>query len=235
MATVTTLAAEPRTVSGTGPVGRLRRKGYMPGIIYSSRMTPEMIQLNAHEFELMLRHHTSENVLLDLKVGEAEPRKVLVRDIQRDHLEGHVLHADFLAVSMDQKLQVTVALVLAGIPVGVSQSGGMLDHLLREVQVECLPGDIIEQIAVDVSGLELGKTILVRDLVVDPKLRIVTDGSVAVACVLMPRLEGPETTAEEGAEGEAPKEPVKIGEEEKEGEAEEAPEEDSKKKKKKEE
>lgn len=216
MADETLLVAEPRESRGTGASRRLRHDGRLPGIIYGHGNEPRAITFDAHGFEQMLRHHSSDNVLLSLQLGGKKTEKVLLREVQRDTLTGYVLHADFVEVKMTEKLHVTVSTDLLGDPVGVTQSGGMLDHLLREIEVECFPGDIPEKINVDVSEMDVGESILVKNLVVDPKLTVLTDGEVAVACVLAPRVDAAEEVDEEGEEGaeEGAAQP-KEGEEEK--------------------
>ena len=211
MADETVLVADLRDTCGTGAARRLRRDGKLPGILYGQESTPRAIAIDAHTFEQMMRHHSSDNVIVGLRIADAkEPQQVLLRDIQRDPISGHVMHADFLEIKMGEKLHVTTAVVLSGDPVGVTQSGGMLDHLLREIEIECLPTDMVEKIEVDVTNLDVSESILVKDLEVDPKLTILTDGEVAVACVLAPRVD---VSKEEEAEEEAAEGEQKEGEE----------------------
>jgi large subunit ribosomal protein L25 len=208
MADETVLVADSRDTSGTGAARRLRRDGKLPGILYGHGSTPRTVTLDAHTFEQMLRHHSSDNVIVGLQFeDQKEPQKVLLRDVQRDPISGRVIHADFLEIKMTEKLHVTTSIALIGEPIGVSQDGGMLDHLLRDIEIECLPGDMVERIEVDVANMSIGESVLVRDLEVDPKLTILTDGEVAVACVLAPRVDTTATAEDEeqAAEGEGEK------------------------------
>lgn len=203
-----TIQAEPRGEFGSGPSGRLRQSGVLPGVVYSEGKPAEMIQTDRHAFQTMLKHHHGEHMIMDLVVGGGAPRKVLLKELQHDPVLGHPIHVDFYAVNMSRKVRVEVPLRLVGIPVGVSSQGGLLDHLLREVEIECLPGDLMEEVVVDVSALEMGRHLSVSDIVLDPaKYRLVTAGDVAIAAVSAPTVE--ETAAP--AEG-AAAEPEVLGE-----------------------
>jgi len=201
MADETVLVAGSRDACGTGASRRLRRDGKLPGIVYGQGNEPRAIAFDAHGFEQMLRHHSSDNVILDLQLdGKKKSQKVLLREVQRDPISGHVVHADFVEIKMTEKLHVTASVELVGDPVGVTQGGGMLDHLLRDIEIECFPADMVEKVEVDVTNLDVGESILIKDIVVGPKLTILTDGEVAVACVLAPRVEAAPADAEEGEE-----------------------------------
>jgi large subunit ribosomal protein L25 len=233
MAKEVKLTAKKRDVSGTHTARRLRREGSMPAVICDEKGHAESIQVNVHEFERMLHLHGRENLILDLTVEGDKARRVFLKEVQHDPVEGNVLHADFVEISMTRKIRVGIATRLIGEPVGVSQQGGVLEHVLREVEVECLPGDLVDSIDVDVSALDIGDTLLVRNLKIDPKLTLLTGPDVAVATVAAPRqeeevvaeaaaVEGAEPEVitakkegEEGAEGEA----AKPGKGEKEGKA----------------
>jgi large subunit ribosomal protein L25 len=195
----------------------MRRDGWVPCVLCGEEAGSRRLKTRGHELEMLLRHHRSGSLILDLEVGEEKPRKVLLKEVQRDPIHDHVLHADFLAVSMTRKMRAKVLLVLVGEPVGVSQDGGVLDHALRELEVECLPGDLKEAIEVDVAAMKIGDTVLVRDLALPAGLTAVTDGAIAVASVHAQRLEeeapAEAAVAEAGAEAAAaPAEPEVIGE-----------------------
>lgn len=216
------LAANKRAIRGSHRVSRLRKDGWLPGIVYDTQGQSQPIQLKRHEFELLLRKRADENLIMDLAVDNDAPRKVLLKDVQRDHIRDHLMHVDFLEISLTRKLRVPVTIRLTGEPLGVSQEGGVLEHLLRTVDVECLPMDIAKEFVLDVSQLKIGDSLFVRDLKIDPKkMTVLTAPDIAVASVLLPHVEEevkPEEAAVEGAvEGAA--EPEVIGEK-KEGEAE---------------
>lgn len=206
------LAAQPRTQLGSRRVRQLRHTEWMPGVVYNSEGRSQPIQVNRHNLELLVRRHGGQNLILDLEIAGDKARKVLLKELQRDRIRDQALHADFMEISLTRKIRVPVAIRLVGEPVGVSQQGGVLEHLLRNLEVECLPADIIKEVTLDVSGLSIGDSRAVRDLKVDPKLTVLTPGEVTVASVQMPHIEEevkPEEAAAEAAE------PAVIGEEEK--------------------
>jgi large subunit ribosomal protein L25 len=199
------LKAEKRTLGETGGPGRLRRQGVLPGVIYGDGREPAAIQVPEQDLQNILRHHASGNVLLDLELEGEGKQKVLLKEMQHHPMSGRIIHVDFHSVSMTETLRVEIPVELTGTPVGVTQGGGVLDALLRHVEVECLPMDIIEELTVDVSALNIGDTLTVSDIPLDTsKHTIITAADVAVAAVAAPRVEEEPTEEEEGAaEGEA--------------------------------
>jgi len=169
----------------------------------------------------MLKHHKSESLILDLKLDEGISKKVLLKEVQHDPVSDAVIQGELVDVSMTRKMRVNIPIILIGEPFGVTQEGGVLEQVLRELAVECLPGDMVETIEVDVSALKIGDSLMVRDIKVDPKLAVLSDANMAVASVTLPQLEEePVAAAEAGAEA-AAAEPEVIGKEKKEGEEEE--------------
>jgi large subunit ribosomal protein L25 len=158
---------------------------------------------------------------------------VILKEFQREPLRGQLLHADFYEVALDKVLQLKVHVELEGTPVGVKLQGGIVDFVTRELEVECLPADIPEKIAVDISHLELGKHLRVSDLKLGDKVKVLDEPELVVAHVVLPRAEvAAEAAATEAAPAEAAVEPevIKKGKAEKaEGEAEEKPEKKEKK------
>lgn len=212
------LSAKTRKVSGSTQSRRLRRDGQIPGVVNGDNGKSQLIAMNSHDFEFFMHHHTSENIIVDLAIDGDKPQKVLLREVQHDPLTGQALHAEFVEISMTRKMRVRIPVVLKGEPVGVTQEGGVLEQLIREVEVDCLPGDLVEGIDLDVSALKLGKSLSVADLKVSEKLTIVTEKNIAVAAVSAPREEEevkPEEAAAVGTEA-APAEPEVIGEKERE-------------------
>lgn len=216
------LAVQKRAAAGSSAARRLRRSGWLPAVVCNNKGRAESVQINARDFEKILHQRRGENILFDLTVDGGTDRRVLLREVQRDPVLDEVIHADFVEVSMTRKMRVGIQIRLLGEPVGVSQQGGILEQVLRELEVECLPGDIVESIDVDVSGLNLNQAIPVRDLKVDPKLTVLTSGDLAVATVTEPRKEEeitPEVAAVvEGAEPEVLTAKKEEGEEGAEGE-----------------
>ncbi|MDD5679184.1 MAG: 50S ribosomal protein L25 [Kiritimatiellae bacterium] len=220
------LAANKRDIRGSRRVNRLRKEGWLPGVVYDTKGQSQPIQLKRHDFELLLRQRAGENLIMDLALDNDTPRKVLLKDIQRDHIRDNLTHVDFLEISMTSKLRVPVAIRLTGEPFGVSQEGGVLEHLVRTVEIECLPMDIVKEFTLDVSQLKIGDSLFVRNLSPDPKkITIITAPDIAVASVLMPHVEEEVKPEEAAVEGAA--EPEVIGEK-KEGEVEEGKEPEAK-------
>ncbi len=220
------LSAEVRTGRGTGPARQARMTGSVPGVIYGAGEEALALLVPQRELERALLHRGSGNVIVALNVAGATPpeRMSIIREVQRDPLSGHILHIDFHHISMTERIEVKVPVHFHGLPNGVKNFGGVLEHLAREIELRCLPGDIPERIMVDVSPLNIGDAIHVRDIVVE-RAEILSDGDIVLATVVPP------TVQEEAkpAEGEAPAEPELIT---KEKGAEEAGEEKEKEKEK---
>lgn len=192
--------AEKRETTGTGAARRLRNKGVLPAIVYGLGKEPQSIQLNQHEFQQLLRHHTSEYLMMDLEIGSSAVLKVLLKDVQHDPISGDVQHVDFNEISMTEKIVVEVPVETRGTPEGVTQQGGVLDQQLRSIEIECLPTDIPEVFHVDVSALEIGEHMTVGDIELDAsKYTLVTDPLIALAAVSAPRLKDEGDEGEEGA------------------------------------
>ena len=198
------IQAERRAVSGRGSVQRLRKQGLLPGVINNDKCESVLIQLNRHDFEMFLRHHSSESLILDVQVEGDTSKKLLLKEVQHHPVSDQIMHVDFLEISMTKKMRVDIPIRLIGDAIGVTSEGGVLDQLIRTVQVECLPSDLVEGIEVDVSALKVGDAIRVSQIKVDPKLHILTNGSVAVANVSIPKVveEAPEEVAAASTEPE---------------------------------
>ena len=177
------IKAEQRQEQGSGAVRRLRRKGLVPAAMNRIAGGSTMIQLNAHEFENMLRHHTSNQLLVTIEL-DGQNLPALLREVQSDVITGHPIHADFGEISLTSKLRVSIGLRLAGEPEGVKNEGGILEQTLRQVEVECLPADMVEFFTVDVSPLKLGQSLAVSELKLGDKYTIITHGDVAVATIV---------------------------------------------------
>ena len=196
----TKLTAKPRSGKGSASAGRLRRTGWFPAVVYGEGRPGVDIQLNEHDFLVMLRRHRSENMIVDLAVeGADKTYKVMLKAMQHHPVTGRVIHVDFYEISMTRKIEIELPVKLTGIPTGVANEGGILEHVLRALTVQCLPGDLIEEVELDVSGLTVGKTLRVRDVQIDAaKYRVLDDPDQVVAAVAAPR-----TEEEEKAEAEA--------------------------------
>ncbi len=188
-----TINASSREGVGKGPARRLRIQGMIPAAVYGEGTAPVAISVSAKDIANILRSDTGHNTIFKLAVpGEngAEPATVIIKDWQVDPVRGRLLHADLLRLSMTTATRVRVRIDTEGEPIGVKMEGGILELQMRELDVECLPGDIPESIEVDVSGLNIGDHVTVADLVFDrDKVKIFVDANQIVAGVLAPRIE----------------------------------------------
>lgn len=221
--------AEVRTATGKKCAKDLRNKGLIPGNVYKGGKEAVSLQMSAKELDAALQTKAGENVLITLKITGSDKavkdRTVLIKEIQREPIKFGILHVDFGEISLTDLLKIDVPLVAHGEPVGVKVDGGILEHVMREVHVECLPTDIPEKIVVDVSGLKIGDSIFVKNIVAPEGVKITNDPELIVMIVKAPKVEAvkveeveeavaPELIRkkkeEEGAEGEeAPKEAAK--------------------------
>ena len=203
------IKAEPRTEQGTGAVRRLRRSGMIPGSVMKMKKGgTELIKLPAHDFMMAMRGRTSKQLLVTLDMNGTD-MPALMREMQNDVLAGTPIHVDFSEVSLTEKVRVTVPVILVGEPTGVKLGGGVLEQVLRTIDVDCLPVDIAEKFEVDVSALGLDQTMFVRDLKLGDKYTVVTRGEYALAVVKAPD-DAPGATA---AAGEKTPEVIKKGKE----------------------
>jgi len=200
------LAGRTRTGSGKSYTVKARAAGWVPAICYGQGETPLSIEVDGREFGRIVRTKQAGH-LIELSIeGTDSPAAAVVKEIQHDVLRpGHFMHVDFQRVAMDEAITVTVPVMIEGTPVAVKTEGGILEHPVREVTVKCLPGDIPDRIAVDVTNLGVGEAIHVSDLNV-PNAEIQNAPAEVVATVTLPAkevsLEG-EAAAGEGAEEEA--------------------------------
>lgn len=217
------LTAQKREVTTRGGVKKIRRDGNIPAILYGSKFKATPITVKEKDVEKIAASQVGLNTLISLSVDSDAPVMVLIRDYQAHPLHRRFTHLDFQAIDATKKLMVEVPIKLIGLPVGVKE-GGILDHHIRRVQVECLPTNIPESFSVDVSNLKIGEGIHVRDLVLPEGVRVLKEAEHAVATVVPPTREEEVAAPAEGVEGaEVPLVgEVKEGEAPKEGEKAEA-------------
>lgn len=212
-----TLAAAVRTTLGKGGMGTLRREGLVPGIVYKTHEASLAVQVSARELSRALHTRAGGNVLINLTFGgdSKQPLRghaalasgenvVLVKELQRHPVSHEVLHVDFHQISLTQRITVSVPLTFEGEAVGVRQSGGVLEHLRWQIEVECLPTEIPAQIPVEIGGLGLGKTLHVRDVPLPAGVRAVTDPEQPVISCVEPKTEEIPVPAAEAAAGAEP-------------------------------
>lgn len=182
---------------------RLRAAGRIPAVVYGHGNDPVALALDPLQLERKIRSsHAGLNTLFDLTgEGAVSGRTVLVKELQRDPVRGGLLHADFYEISANELIQVFVPIHLTGEPAGVVM-GGVVEHMVRELEMSCLPRAIPDEIIADVSALEIGDTLHVSDLPLPEGVELVTDASVSVVSVILPKTveEAAPETPEEGAE-----------------------------------
>jgi large subunit ribosomal protein L25 len=215
---ISSLNGEQRTGTGKGFVKKLRVAGRIPAIYYGRGEQPIALTVNAKEVETLIHGAASANVIVDLTVAgaAAADRKALIREIQRDPVVGNILHLDLQHISLTEKITVEVPIELIGIPIGVKDGGGILEHVLREVEVECLPTDIPAHLEADVTALNIGDSLHVSDLKAE-RVTILTEADRPIATVVPPTIL---EEAAPAAEGEVAAEPELVsGKKEEESEA----------------
>jgi len=213
---------EPRNLRGKNAARRLRVTGNVPATLYGGKKDAVSLAVNSKQVTTILRSETGHNTLFQVEfAGKQEP--AIVKDWQVDPVTGRLLHVDLLRVAMDVRMRVKVPVHTFGEPQGVKMQGGIFEMVTREVELECLPGDIPEEFKVDVSDMLIGKQLRAADLPFDPaKIKLVTDPQRVLAhVVVLKKEEEPAPEAAVAAET-APAEPevIKKGKKEEEGEAE---------------
>jgi large subunit ribosomal protein L25 len=188
MAQQVRLEAATRTRTGKGAARSLRREGKVPAVIYGHGREPETLVIDAPVVARALAGATSSTVM-EIVVDDRAPVRALLREVQRNPMRAaDILHLDLYEVHADEKITVAVPVHLVGIPDGVRNFGGVLDQVLRELEIEVFPGDIPESIDVDVTALAIGHSLFVRDIKLD-KAEILNDQDIPVATVVAPRTE----------------------------------------------
>jgi large subunit ribosomal protein L25 len=217
------LDVQVREEHGSRGSRRLRRRGIVPAVLYGGEQEPLAIGVDDKKLFKVLHAKGGEHAIVDLNVSGGaleEPLKktAIIKEIQRDDIKDGILHVDFATISLTEKLVVKVPVVEFGDSIGVTQ-GGILEHIVRELEVECLPTDLPEHIVVDVSALSIGHSIKVGEIAAPSGVKILSDPNLTVLTVSVPKVEKVEAPVEEVA-GEAA--PAEGGEQKAEGEKEPA-------------
>ncbi len=217
MAKQVKLKVESRTNVGRSAVRKLRARGLIPAVIYGGNDKPQPLQVTARDINAMMSQASGENVLVELEIaGEGSSRTALVQEVQHSPVGGDIRHVDFHAISMDQMIQAEVPLESTGIAVGVKTFGGLLEQSLRALAIECLPGDLPDRITADVSQLNIGDSIHVRDIQFPPGVTSKVQPDLTAFSVVAPVVEEEPVVAE--AEAAAAAGPEVITEKKEEGE-----------------
>jgi len=208
---------------GKGPARRTRRTGMVPAVLYGGKGESISLSVNTKQVVRILRSESGHNTIFTVRVSGGKEENAMLRDWQVDPLNGALLHVDLLRIAMDVRMRVRVPVHTFGEPQGVKLQGGVFETVTREVEIECLPGDIPEEFKFDVSDMTIGKQLRAGDLPLDPqKMKLITDPTRVLAHVVMlKKEEEPAADAAVAAEA-APAEPevIKKGKKEEEGEGE---------------
>jgi len=213
------LTVEKRDDIGKGHARRLRKAGDIPAVVYGPETEPIPVKVNYRNL-YRLMHGVPLNTIINLAIDgdNGKERKVLIRNLQKHPVTGDLLHLDFLHIPLDKPITLTIPIKTVGVPTGVKEMGGIVEHILREVTISCKPTAIPGELEVDISALSIGESIHVSDLEIEdatiltnPRRTIVT--VVAPTVVKAAAEEAEEAAAEEGEEAEA-----EEGEEKAEGE-----------------
>ena len=216
------LKAETRTGTGKRVAKDLRKTDLVPAVVYKGGKGAVSLQLKKDDLHETLRTKAGENVIITLELSgetKTKPRTVLIKEIQRDPIKNKILHVDFHEISLTEMLKVNVPLASHGEAIGVKKDGGVLEHIMWELQVECLPTAIPEKIEFEVSNLNIGDAVYVKNIAVPEGVKILNDPELIAMIVKPPRVEVPKEEAveavaepelirkkkeeEEAAEGEA--------------------------------
>src|SRR5437588_8795346 len=165
MAKQVKLKAEPRSETGRSAARRLKARGIVPAVVYGGKEKSQPLQVSARDVNAMLSHASGENILVELEIaGSKGTKTALLQEVQHSPVGGDILHVDFHAISMDEKITADVPLEPVGIATGVKNFGGLLEQNLRSLTIECLPRDLPDKLTADVSALNIGDSIHVREI-----------------------------------------------------------------------
>ncbi len=206
------LEAELREEIGRISLTDLRKKGFIPAVVYADGKESYPIKVGHRALLRLVHEHHVENAVINLKVKDDKKKKTrscLIKEIQYDPVKSDILHVDFNEISLTKAIKVNVPVAVKGESVGVKQEGGSLEHILWEIEVECLPTDIPKHFEIDISALKIGDSIHVKDLAAPSNIKVLNDPESIILSVSAPMKE--EAPAE-ALEGEEKKEPEVIKE-----------------------
>ena len=198
------ITAKRRENTGKGISRTLRRQGEMPAVLYGASIDNMPLAVDIHEIQLLLNKVSPSQALLDLQIESdvKDKKTVMIKELQIDPVKFNYLHIDFYEVKMDQQISTTVPIVAVGTSKGVEE-GGVLQIIRRELEVNCLPGDIPEQIEIDITDLDVGDSVHVEDIKLGKEIEIPYETNFTILTVVSPAMEKEEEPeAEEGEEGE---------------------------------
>ena len=197
------IAARVRKNKGKGAARKLRKNNQIPAIFYGPKTEPVMLAVDYSELKGIMKRGSGENIVIDLQVQSdqgTETRKAMLKDLLMDPVKDTFLHADFYEISMDKKITVGVPIRLVNTPVGATD-GGILQHIRRELTISCMPGKLIDFLDLDVSGLDIGDSLHIRDIELPEGITTAEEDHLTVAIVAAPTVT-PEAVEEEVVEEE---------------------------------
>jgi large subunit ribosomal protein L25 len=196
-----TIEAKSRPDSGKGVARKMRAGGKIPGVVYGKGEPPQAIEIDHGHFHNVMRTVTSENLLVNLAIdGVQSNKKAIIRDMQRDPVDGKLLHIDFQHISLTEKIRVRVPIVLEGVPDGVKNFGGIVNWMVRDLEVTCLPTDIPDRFVLDISQLKIHDSLHVKNILVE-NVEILESPEETIVSVVPPTII--KEAAPVAAEGEA--------------------------------
>ncbi len=216
-----TVEGKVRETRGKNAARRTRLTGMVPAVLYGGRKDSLSLAVNAKQVAKILRSETGHNTIFTVRVADGEEEKAMMKDWQVDPLSGALLHVDLLRIAMDVLMRVRVPVHTFGEPQGVKMQGGVFEVVTREVEIECLPGDIPEEFKMDVTGLMIGKQLRAGEIPLDAaKMKLLTDPLQVIAHVVtLKKEEEPAPEAAVAAETAAAEpEVIKKGKKDEEGE-----------------
>ena len=222
MANTITVAAEPRTGRGKNEARRLRATGSTPAVVYGVGKETLTVAVNPKEVSRILRSKTGHNTIFTLAVNGGENTPVMIVDWQKDPVKDNLLHLDLKRIDLTVKLVVKVPVHTVGEPEGVKIQGGLHEIVTREIEVECLPNEIPDDLSVDVSGLSIGQSIRAGEVVLPGSVRLVSPADAVISHVVTMRAEevvAPVAGVEGAPAAAAEPEVIKKGKKDEEGEA----------------
>jgi large subunit ribosomal protein L25 len=183
-----TINAEKREEFGKGASRGLRRKNMIPAIIYRGGGSLP-IKFSKKELAQFINTIAGEQAMVNLQFADGESRLALMKDYQIDPIKGELLHADFFEVSLTEEVKVTIHITAVGESIGVKRDGGILQYLLREIEVECLPDKVPGHVEIDISGLEIGQSVRISDLKLGEGIKILNDPEEVIVNIIAPAVE----------------------------------------------